>query len=94
MLPIIFLIDKILEIYVWILIGSIVFSWLLQFGVLQGHNPTVRMIGEFLYRITDPVLRPIRNFLPYLGPIDISPMIVILLIWFIRMELVQLAGYL
>jgi YggT family protein len=86
MLPVIFLIDKILEIYVWILIASI--------GILQGHNPTVRMVGEFLYRITDPVLRPIRNFLPYLGPIDISPMVVILLIWFIRMELVQLAGYL
>ena len=80
MLPIIELIDTILGIYVWILIASVVYSWLLQFGILQAHNPTVRMVGDFLYRVTEPVLRPIRNVMPNLGGIDISPVILILII--------------
>jgi len=80
MLPIIELIDMILGIYVWILIASVVYSWLLQFGILQAYNPTVRMVGDFLYRITEPVLRPIRNMMPNLGGIDISPVILILII--------------
>jgi len=92
MLPIIELIDMILGIYVWILIASVVYSWLLQFGILQAYNPTVRMVGDFLYRITEPVLRPIRNFLPNLGGIDVSPIIVMLVIWFIRRELFYVAA--
>src|SRR3954464_15904239 len=66
MIPIIELIDMILGFYVWILIASVIYVWLLQFGILQAQNPTVRMIGDFLYRITEPVLPPIRSFLPYL----------------------------
>jgi YggT family protein len=73
-----------LTLYVWILIASAVMSWLIAFNVINPYNQVVRTIGEFLYRITEPVLRPIRNVLPNLGGIDISPVIVILIIFFIQ----------
>jgi YggT family protein len=59
-------------------------SWLVAFNVVNPRNPAVLMIGEFLYRITEPVLRPIRNMLPNFGGIDISPLIVIIIIIFIQ----------
>jgi YggT family protein len=77
-------ISYVLTIYVWILIASAVMSWLIAFNVINPYNQVVRTIGEFLYRITEPVLRPIRNILPNLGGIDISPVIVILIIFFIQ----------
>jgi YggT family protein len=77
-------ISYLLTIYVWILIASAVMSWLIAFNVINPYNQVVRTIGEFLYRITEPVLRPIRNVLPNLGGIDISPVIVILIIFFIQ----------
>lgn len=77
-------ISYLLTIYVWILIASAVMSWLIAFNVINPYNQVVRTIGEFLYRITEPVLRPIRNILPNLGGIDISPVIVILVIFFIQ----------
>jgi len=73
-----------LQLYVWILIASAVLSWLLAFNVVNGRNQFVATVGEFLYRITEPVLRPIRNALPNLGGIDISPVILILLIFLIQ----------
>jgi YggT family protein len=77
-------ISYLLTLYVWILIASAVMSWLIAFNVVNPYNQVVRTIGEFLYRITDPVLRPIRNVLPNLGGIDISPVILILIIFFIQ----------
>lgn len=77
-------ISYLLTIYVWILIASAVMSWLIAFNVINPYNQVVRTVGEFLYRITEPVLRPIRNILPNLGGIDISPVIVILIIFFIQ----------
>lgn len=77
-------IDLALQLYVWIVIAMAIFSWLVAFNVLNTRNPVVGMIGDFLYRITEPVLRPIRNFLPNLGGIDISPVILFLIIVFIR----------
>lgn len=73
-----------LDIYWWILIASAIFSWLYAFNVVNPRNQVVGMIGNFLYRATDPVLRPIRRFLPDFGGIDISPIIVLLIIYFIR----------
>jgi YggT family protein len=81
---ILWFISYLLTIYVWILIASAVMSWLIAFNVINPYNQVVRTIGEFLYRITEPVLRPIRNILPNLGGIDISPVIVILIIFFIQ----------
>jgi YggT family protein len=77
-------IDLALELYVWIVIAMAIFSWLVAFNVVNTRNHVVAMVGDFLYRITDPVLRPIRNVLPNLGGIDISPVILFLIIVFIR----------
>ena len=77
-------IDLALQLYIWILIAAAVLSWLLAFNVVNRHNPVVASVGEFLYRITEPLLRPIRNALPNLGGIDISPVVLILIIIFIR----------
>jgi YggT family protein len=77
-------IDLALQLYIWILIAAAVFSWLVAFNVVNVRNPVVGMIGDFLYRITEPALRPIRNVMPDLGGIDISPVILILIIIFIR----------
>jgi YggT family protein len=77
-------IDLALELYIWIVIAAAIFSWLVAFHVVNTRNQAIGMIGEFLYRITEPVLRPIRNFLPNLGGIDISPVVLFLIIIFIR----------
>src|SRR5215470_7078769 len=77
-------IDLALQLYIWILIAAAIFSWLVAFNVVNVRNPVVGMVGDFLYRITEPALRPIRNALPSLGGIDISPIILILIIIFIR----------
>jgi YggT family protein len=77
-------IDLALQLYVWIVIAMAIFSWLVAFNVVNTRNHVVAMIGDFLYRITEPALRPIRNFLPNLGGIDISPVILFLIIVFIR----------
>ena len=77
-------ISYILTLYIYILIAAAVMSWLIAFNVINPRNQFVAMLGEFLYRITEPVLRPIRERLPNLGGIDISPIIVILIIFFIR----------
>jgi YggT family protein len=77
-------IDIALEIYIWLLIAAAVLSWLVAFNVVNTRNPVVAMLLDFLYRLTEPLLRPIRNMLPNLGGIDISPVILILIIIFIR----------
>jgi YggT family protein len=77
-------ISYVLSLYVYILIAAAILSWLIAFNVVNPRNQFVAMLGEFLYRITEPVLRPIRNMLPNMGGIDISPVIVILLIVFIQ----------
>ena len=74
----------ILNLYIYILIAAAVLSWLIAFNVVNTRHHAVHVIGEFLYRITEPVLRPIRNMLPNLGGIDISPIVVILIIIFIE----------
>ena len=74
----------VLQLYVWLLIAAAILSWLIAFNVVNTHNQVVAMIADFLYKITEPVLRPIRSVLPSLGGIDISPIIVILIIFFIQ----------
>ena len=78
------LIDTILGLYVWILIASAILSWLVAFNVVNTRNRAVYVIGDFLYRVTEPVLAPIRRILPNLGGLDLSPIVVILIIFFIR----------
>ena len=73
-----------LDIFWWIIILSAVFSWLYAFNVVNPRNQFVGTIGNMLFRITEPALRPIRRFMPDLGGIDISPIILLLVIFFIR----------
>ena len=81
----------VLDLYVWLLIASAILSWLIAFNVVNTRNRAVYTIGDFCYRITEPALRPIRRFLPTLGGIDISPIILILLLQMIREYLPLLA---
>jgi YggT family protein len=78
-------ISFILTLYIYILIAYAVMSWLIAFNVVNTRHELVRRVLEFLYRITDPLLRPIRELLPNLGGIDISPIILWLIILFIQM---------
>ena len=88
------LLNEILSIYSWIIIASAIVSWLVAFGVINVRNQFVRVLVDFLYRITEPVLRPVRRFLPNLGGIDISPVIVLLGIFFLQHLIVEyMLGY-
>lgn len=77
-------IDFALEIYIWIIIASAIFSWLYAFNVVNSRNQFVASLGNFLFRVTEPALRPIRRFMPDLGGVDISPIILFIIIYFIR----------
>lgn len=79
-----------LEIFKWILIASAIFSWLFAFNVINASNRFVATLGEFFYQVTEPVLRPIRRFLPNLGGIDISPIIALLIVFFLQNLLIRI----
>ena len=78
------LVDIILDLYVWLLIIWVILSWLVAFDVINTGNRFVYLVSDFLHRITEPVLRPIRRVVPTISGIDISPIVLILGIWFIR----------
>ncbi|CAN7530609.1 YggT family protein [Bosea sp. BE125] len=78
-----------LNIYTWLLIASAVLSWLIAFNVVNTRNQFVATVWDSLYKITEPALRPIRERLPSLGGIDISPIILLLLIFFIQSVIVR-----
>jgi len=82
--PFLWLILTVIDLYIYVLIAAAVMSWLIAFNVVNSQNPTVRMIWDFLYRITEPVLAPIRSVLPGLGGIDISPVILIIGLLFLK----------
>lgn len=84
MLAFVHLIDNIITLYIWVLIISAVLSWLIAFNVVNTRNRAVYMIADFCYRITEPALRPIRRVIPMMGGIDISPILLIFLLWFVR----------
>ncbi|MBP5856335.1 YggT family protein [Marivibrio halodurans] len=92
LLPLIQVVQIALQIYVWAIIISAILSWLVAFNVVNTSNQIVYTIGDFLYRITEPALRPIRRFLPNLGGIDLSPLVLVLGIWFLQGVLGRLAG--
>jgi YggT family protein len=74
----------VINLYWWVVIASAVMSWLVAFGVINTRNRFVASLGETLYRLTEPALRPIRNVIPDLGGVDISPVILLLVLWFIE----------
>ena len=85
MIAIFYLALQILKLYSYVVIVNVIISWLIAFNVLNTQNRFVYSILEFTYRLTDPILNKIRRFLPNLGNLDISPIILLLLIWFIEM---------
>lgn len=89
--PIFGLMDIILNLYVWVLFFSIIMSWLIMFNVVNSSNRFVYVVADFLYKVTEPVLRPIRRFMPNIGGLDLSPIVLLLGIWFIRNVLNRLA---
>jgi len=89
MRSILYVILIVLDLYIWLLIAAAVLSWLVAFNVVNARNQFVAMVGDFLFRITEPVLRPIRNMLPSLGGIDVSPVVVILIIILIKDVIVR-----
>ena len=94
MTSIIILISQLIELFIWLLIFQAILTWLITFGIINTSSSFVNMVGNFLYRITEPILSPIRRILPDLGGIDISPVILILLLIFIRNLIFEYSGML
>jgi YggT family protein len=79
-----------LDFYIWVVIIWVIMSWLVAFNVINARNQFVGTVGNILQQLTEPALRPIRRFLPNLGGVDISPVVLILLIYFLQMVLQNL----
>jgi len=84
MTAILWLVDTVISLFIWVLVISAVLSWLVAFRVVNTQNRFVYAVMDFCWRVTEPALRPLRRFLPNLGGIDISPVILILVLMFLR----------
>jgi YggT family protein len=78
------LISTVVDVYIWLLLARVILGWLIQFNVVNTRNQFVNMVGGFFYQVTEPALKPIRRVVPLLGGIDISPVVLILLLVFLR----------
>ena len=76
--PLLWLLDTVVSLYIWMVVAQAVLSLLIGFGIVNARQPLVSSIGKFLYRVTEPALAPIRRRMPNLGPVDISPMVLII----------------
>ncbi len=90
LIPLLTILSTLIGIYSWIVIASVILSWLLNFQVMNTNNNFVMSLMEFLYRATEPVLNKIRRFLPIMGGFDLSPLVLILFLWFLQMVIGQL----
>ena len=81
------IIDKVIDLYMWVVIIWVILSWLISLQILNTHNPFVYLVSDFLHRATDPALRPIRRITPNLGGIDLSPLVLILILVFLQLLL-------
>ncbi|MBX3517287.1 MAG: YggT family protein [Rhodospirillales bacterium] len=88
--PLFWLLMTVIDLYIWVLIAGAILSWLIAFNIVNTQNRFVYSVGDFLYRVTEPALRPIRRYLPNLGGIDISPLVLILLLLFAQQVLARL----
>src|SRR5580698_6896756 len=84
MFALINVIEIVLQLYIWVLIIGAVISWLVAFGIINMHNRFVQMTADFIHRVTEPALRPIRRILPPMNGLDLSPLVLILLIIFLQ----------
>lgn len=83
------LVLTVIQLYIWIVIASAIFSWLYAFNVVNPRNQIVAIIGSTLYKLTEPALRPIRRILPDLGGLDLSPVVLLLGLWFLQTLIVN-----
>jgi YggT family protein len=88
MLRLLYFINELLNIYLLLLFVTAVLSWLVVFNVVNTRHPVVSIIGDILYRITEPVLKPIRRYVPNVGGLDISFLVLIVAIWFVQQVLI------
>ena len=86
-------IDIVFELFMWLLVIQAIMSWLLAFNVLNPRNQVVGMIWQFMMRVTEPLLRPIRRILPNFGGLDLAPMVLILAIYFFRRAILVPLSY-
>ena len=90
------LLNTVISLYIWCLFIFVILGWLINFGVINTQNRFVYLVMDFLFKITEPPLRPIRRFVPNFGGIDISPILLVLLLIFIRdfvvVDLVRMFG--
>jgi len=84
LIPLLIVISAAIGIYSWIVIASVIMSWLVNFNVINSHNNFVIMVMEFLYRVTEPILVKIRRFIPIMGGFDLSPIALLLFLWFLQ----------
>jgi len=84
MIPLLQFISWLLGLYVTVVVIAVIFSWLIAFNVINVHNQFVRLVSEALYKLTEPALRPIRNALPDFGGLDLSPIVLIIGIYFVQ----------
>lgn len=90
MLSVLYFIDQyLISLLIWIIIGSAILSWLIAFNVINPYNQFVRSLWDLFHRITEPFLRPIRRLLPDMGGIDVSPVILILILYFISKVVIR-----
>jgi YggT family protein len=88
MLRLLLFINELLNIYLILLFVSAILSWLVVFNVVNTRHPIVSIIGDILYRITEPVLKPIRRYVPNVGGLDVSFLVLIVIIWFIQQVII------
>lgn len=89
--PLFTIINIAIDLFIWVLIISAILSWLIAFNIVNTQNQLVYVIRDFTYRLTEPLLGPIRRMMPDLGGVDLSPIILILILYFIQMVLKNIA---
>ena len=94
MTSIVILISQIIEIFIWLLIVQAILSWLIAFGIINTSSNFVNLVRNFLYKVTEPLLKPIRSILPDLGGVDVSPLILIIVLIFFRNLIFEYSGLL
>ncbi len=82
--PLLSLINLIIRIYIWFIIANVILSWLSHFNIINTRNNVIMMVREFLYKVTEPALSRIRRFLPIISGFDLSPLVLILFLWFLQ----------
>ena len=90
LVPLLSVLRSIIGIYAWVVIASVILSWLVAFNIINPRNNFIIMLREFLFRVTEPVLRFIRRFLPIVGGFDLSPLVLIFFLWFLQATITRL----